>query len=228
MRVLIALCAFVFLTVSTLSLAHAWDPGEEIFDYVATYTVNDVVRGSIAVSIGGGFFITPKHVIDSVIDIEGIGLLTHDGQKGTITDVYTLVDGVDAALIKIKFDRPLPAVPISCGTPKLFDDFIMVGSLPWMHFVAIKTHVIGFQPDHDDGASSWFVTPSALGTSGSALFNKNGELEAIVIAVRMFPLALPMMRGLYASQYSGIAVGLHIEQVCSAIADILLKELKLK
>lgn len=142
------------------------------------------ISGGVVVS-KDGLVLTNHHVLNRKEDekVQGMVVMNHLGQCFSIAKVLAAWDSVDVALIKLETNEEFEPVPLARLNPKPLSN-VVVMSHPHNEFFVVTTGLASrlTKPTMEGDAATWLEITAEFsgGSSGSGVFNTQGELVGLV------------------------------------------------
>ncbi|MFM7932251.1 MAG: serine protease, partial [Pirellula sp.] len=115
--------------------------------------------------------------------IQGMVVMNHLGQCFAIEQVLAAWESADVALIKIKSSEKFDPVPLATSNPKPLSE-VVVMSHPHNEFFVVTTGLTSrlTKPTMEGDSTTWLEITAEFsgGSSGSGVFNPQGELVGLV------------------------------------------------
>ncbi|MBU6302669.1 MAG: trypsin-like peptidase domain-containing protein [Verrucomicrobia bacterium] len=160
-------------------------------------------RGTDIQATGTGFVVSPDgliatnaHVINFRSEIE---VELRDGTKYPVTEVHASDHRLDLALIKIKPEKPLPALKLGNSDSLVQGQpVVALGNPRGLKFSVVEGIVSGFREDVGDNPFRYLqlAIPVEEGNSGGPVLNLQGEVQGIVtlksMVTRNLGFAMPV------------------------------------
>jgi hypothetical protein len=143
-------------------------------------------------NISGGVIISPEglvltnyHVLKRKEDekVQGMAVMTYRGQCYGIEQVLAADESADVALIKLKTTDTFDPIGLASSNPKPLSD-VVVMSHPHNEFFVVTTGLVSrlSKPTMEGDSTTWLEVTAEFsgGSSGSGVFNTQGELVGLV------------------------------------------------
>jgi hypothetical protein len=171
------------------------------------------LAGAVAIS-ADGIALTNYHVLErNEGNVKGLVAMNYQGECFAIAEVLAASKANDIALIRLATDRPLDPVPIANVSPKPMSP-IFVLSHPHNEFFVVSTGVVSrlAKGTMTGDSTTWLEVTAEFsgGSSGSGIFNAEGELVGLVS--RIHPL-FRNERGAADSPLRGDLPTVYVEQI---------------
>lgn len=163
------------------------------------------------VHIGSGYIITANHVAG---ETKGqIKIKTEDGGTVPASLLWANKD-YDIALIKIDAEsaRSIKAARLSCNVAHVGDDIVAGGNPLAVEFVSAYGKIAGL-PRQVGAVKSVYITDitTVMGQSGGPVFDKNGDVVGITVAVMTASLG-------FGRSLTGFGFAVPSSEVCMLLA----------
>lgn len=141
-----------------------------------------------------GFVLTNYHVLEGKGDgkIKGMIAMNHLGQCFAIAEVLAASESADVALIRLASTTKFEPVPLSKTRPSQLSEVIVM-SHPHNEFFVVTTGLVSrfVKPTMTVDRTTWMEITAEFsgGSSGSGVFNTDGELVGLVS--RIHPMFRP-------------------------------------
>jgi len=167
--------------------------------------------GGSGIFIDTNIILTAKHLIDKETDI----LIIQKDSLFTPAKIIKVYKDRDLMILKLYTDTPFPYVNISKFEPKIADEVYAVGN-PVGEIDQVTFGLIRKQSKENEIYHSATIAP---GNSGGGLFNKDGELVGINIAM------IVVSENIYSNHWMGnFALATDIISIREDILEVIRKE----
>ena len=142
------------------------------------------ISGGVVIS-HDGLVLTNHHVLKRKEDedTQGMVVMNHLGQCFGIQEVLAASESADVALIKLKTTQSFEPIRLASSNPKPLSD-VVVMSHPHNEFFVVTTGLVSrlAKPTMEGNSATWLEITAEFsgGSSGSGVFNAQGELVGIV------------------------------------------------
>jgi S1-C subfamily serine protease len=142
------------------------------------------ISGGVLVS-QDGLVLTNYHVLNRNKDekVQGMVAMNHLGQCYSIGEVLAAWESIDLALIKLRTSDIHEPVPLAKSNPKPLSN-VVVMSHPHNEFFVVTTGLVSrlTKPTMEGDSTTWLEITAEFsgGSSGSGVFNSQGELVGLV------------------------------------------------
>lgn len=142
------------------------------------------ISGGVVIS-QDGLVLTNHHVLKRKEDekVQEMVVMNHLGQCFAIEQVLAAWESADVALIKIKSGEKFDPVPLAISNPKPLSE-VVVMSHPHNEFFVVTTGLASrlTKPTMEGDSNTWLEITAEFsgGSSGSGVFNSQGELVGLV------------------------------------------------
>ena len=155
-----------------------------LYDCGRCKNLHSNISGGVLVSTDG-LVLTNHHVLKRKEDeqVQGMVVMNHLGQCFGIGQVLAAWEAADVALIKLQTDQKFEPVALASSNPKPLSN-VVVMSHPHNEFFVVTTGLVSrlTKPTMEGDSNTWLEITAEFsgGSSGSGVFNAQGELVGLV------------------------------------------------